>query len=142
MSVQQSLIPLWLYTHQLLGCLRKVAHNTADMDLDYKKLALILTSRVIPLPDCETEERVIMDEVEMTSYQPVPVEADLSVEEEPEEGSEQGDVHTTTSGLLLLTAGFGDSTMLELISFDWTVPWHVVFIACSFASGLPYPLSF
>ena len=66
--------------------------------MDYRKLALILTSRVIQVPDyiiCKADGDDV-DEEQITSYQPVPIEMVEIAEEENEEVVEQGDVHTTT----------------------------------------------
>ena len=68
------------------------------MDLDYRKLALILTSRVIQVPDyvmCKADDDNV-DEEQITSYQPVPIEVVEIAEEENQEEVEQGDMHTTT----------------------------------------------
>ena len=88
-----------LYDHQLLGVLRKIAQSTSgEVDLDYRKLALILTSRVIQVPDyvmCKADDDNV-DEEQITSYQPVPIEVVEIAEEENQEEVEQGDMHTTT----------------------------------------------
>ena len=56
--------------------------------MDYKKLALILTSRVIQL-ECPKKELTALEEARMTGYQPVPLSGDMLQEQaEEEEGGE------------------------------------------------------